>query len=324
MQSAENIHLRAVLTRVEAEMAAHRSRLMWLEAEVSSLKAQRDSVMEGSVGAGSVLAVQASKRGRPKRNIAFTSVLPFSDDLQPRSRRKKPTSSCKVEAETKGLSPNKESLKQGENGAKASTNPMYGFGTISIQEQDDVKISTCLDGSVFELNGSKLKLSTDIPTQSTLQNQAHQNPGIQISGVGPNPSLELKGSGKEENRKTAFSIPPQPAKETNVKGASAPQTQTWHSNVLSDDCRRSMLEIRSHSFYDDTNIVRHGGKVFPGWSFGNEVASEEHDDVMGSGKDEGEMEEDTSSAADEMNRPKSEDNDSTNPSTKSLPQINRW
>lgn len=329
IQSAENVHLRTALSRMEAEIAAHRSRLMWLEAEVSSLKAHRDSVMEGSVGAATVLSVQTSKRGRPKRAIASssTTVLPFSDDLQPKARRRKTTSSCKVEPETKGLNSNKESLKQEEDGMKP-TNQMLGIGTISIQAKDDVKISTYIDGSVSETNGSKLKLSTDIPSPSTLQNQAHLSPVIQISGSRRNCSLESKASGKEENRKTAFSIPPQSAKETNSKGASALQTQMWNSKTLSNDCRRNMLDIRrSHPFYDDTNTVRHGAKVFSGWSFVNEDASEEHDDLMGSGKDEGEMEEDTSSAADEMSQAKAEDNLGTEPSTmisKGLPRMNRW
>ncbi|RWR77909.1 pollen-specific leucine-rich repeat extensin-like protein 2 isoform X1 [Cinnamomum micranthum f. kanehirae] len=328
-QSAENVHLRTALSRMEAEIAAHRSRLMWLEAEVSSLKAHRDSVMEGSVGAATVLSVQTSKRGRPKRAIASssTAVLPFSDDLQPKARRRKTTLSCKVEPETKGLNSNKESLKQEEDGMKP-TNQMLGIGTISIQAKDDIKISTCIDGSVSETDGSKLKLSTDIPSQSTLQNLAHLSPVIQISGSRRNCSLESKASGKEENRKTAFSIPTQPAKETNSKGTSALQTQMWNSNTLSNDCRRNMLDIRrSHAFYDDTNIVRHGAKVFSGWSFVNEDASEEHEDLMGSGKDEGEMEEDTSSAADEMSQAKAEDNLGTGPSTmisKGLPQMNRW
>ncbi|XXG56781.1 hypothetical protein AAC387_Pa03g4110 [Persea americana] len=328
-QSAENVHLRTALSHMEAEIAAHRSRLMWLEAEVSSLKAHRDSVMVGSMGAATVLSVQTSKRGRPKRTIASSSptVLPFSDDLQPKARRRKTMLSCKVEPEPKGLNSNKESLKQEEHGLKPA-NQMLGIGTISIQAKDDIKISTCMDDSVSETNGSKLKLSTDIPSPSTLQNQTHLSPMIQISGSRRNSSLESKASGKEENRKTAFSIPPQPAKETNSKGASALQTQMWNSNTLSNACRRNMLDIRrSHAFYDDTNIVRHGTKVFSGWSFVNEDASEEHEDLMGSGKDEGEMEEDTSSAADEMSQAKAEDNLGTEPSTmisKGLPQMNRW
>ncbi|XP_058081361.1 uncharacterized protein LOC131229419 isoform X2 [Magnolia sinica] len=312
-QSAENVHLRTALCRVEAELATHRSKLLKLEAEVSSLKTQRDSAAEGSARAGAIPAVQTSKRGRPKRPIASVSSLPFTDDLQPKTRGRKPAS-CKVETEIKGLIPEKESLNKEEDRAKACQ-PVLGIGPASFQGETDGKISnTFVNGCPSELCGSKLKLSPDVQTIPTFQNQVHYSPRVQISPVSLTPAVEMKGQDdKEECRKTAFSIPSQ-----HIKGADAAGTSNgnhaWQSNILSED-------IRSHAFYDGANIIRQGGKLFSGWSFVNQDASEEPEDVVGSGKDDDEMEEDVSSAADEMSQAKAEGGFGMDPSAVTS---NRW
>ncbi|KAL5992994.1 hypothetical protein ACLOJK_013914 [Asimina triloba] len=80
-QLAENVYLGTAVGRVEVELFACRIRLAKLEAELSCLKAQRDSVTDGSAGAAAAVPPQTAKRpGRAKRPIASVSSLPSADD----------------------------------------------------------------------------------------------------------------------------------------------------------------------------------------------------------------------------------------------------
>ncbi|XP_077216701.1 uncharacterized protein LOC143851235 [Tasmannia lanceolata] len=298
-QSAQNVHMRAAICRLEFEIAAYQSRLIKLEGEVWSLKAQRELAVTGSTGVNAGLDVQTSTRGRRKRSIAPIKELP-PNVSKPKSRGRKPIS-CKIESPHKEVNSGKESTNKEEN-REATCHQMIGIVTTSIQEENCGKISNTWNGCSSELNGNQLKLSSNIQNP-TLQNQLHQNnSGIQILGANPRAISEIK-NGKEQNRKTAFSIPSQHIKGIDAKGTSASYTgmnnanHGWQSNILTEDCGRNMLNFRSHDFYDNSSIVRQEGKVLPEWSFFNQGASEEHD-VVGSRKDEEEMQEDASSATD--------------------------
>ncbi|KAL6012787.1 hypothetical protein ACLOJK_003276 [Asimina triloba] len=321
MQSAENVYLRTAIGRAEAELATCRNRLAKLEADVSCLKAQRDPAADGSAGAAAVIPAQTAKRGRPKRPIASVSSLPFTDDLQPKPRGRKPTSS-KAESEAKGLISEKENANK-EEGTSKACQTMLGIGQMSNQGEDDGKISTnCTNGCTSDLNGSEPKLSPDIQTIPTFPNKVHYCPRVKITPVSLTPAVGMKcQNGKEESWKPSSSIPSQCPKGPDAVGTGN-ENQGWHSNILTDD-------IRSHCFFDSTSIIKQEGKMFNGWSFVNQDALEDQDDMVGSGKDDDEIDDDDlSSAADEMSQAKTEGSlpidPSAVPSSNALPQVNRW
>ncbi|KAF8404793.1 hypothetical protein HHK36_009682 [Tetracentron sinense] len=339
-QSRENVQLWTMIGHLQSEVAAYGSRLMKLEAEVSS---QKPTVEESAgTGVGTTLAGQTSKRGRPKRPVASIDVLPSPDESQPRAHARRPAT-CKVQFDTKGLIFEKESLSKVEDKEKAS-HPTLGTGSsTNVQQENNEKISNLFanSSSNFELYGGNLKLPLDVHAPSMFHNQVHRdNPRIQISAVGLNPTSEMTGNGSDtEDQKTAFSILCQTGKGPNNKVASATYRGTtkngshrWPSRILSDDCGRDSLDVSSHGFYDNGSVIRQGGKVVPGWSFVNEENnSEENEDLeVRSGKDdEEEMEEDASSSgAEEIARAKVEgayDMDQfRRTSPKGLPQSNRW
>ncbi|XP_010245603.1 PREDICTED: uncharacterized protein LOC104589109 [Nelumbo nucifera] len=332
-QSMENVQLWTAISQLQSEMAAYGNRLMKLEAEVLSLKPTMEEIPVDPAN-NALAGQQTSKRGRPKKPIATVDGLHSPDKCQPRSRGRKPTQ-LKVQSKTKGINSEKgvNKVEDREKGCHAA---LVNENNATIQQENDGRIPKVFTSgsSNFELNGASVKLPVEVQATTTHQ----ESSGTQMGGAGFNPTSEIKGdNNKEEEKKTTFSINQQ-VKGSNIEGASTTYRATvdngnnrWPSNILPDDSERSILDMRSHSLYGCDSVIRQGGKVVPGWGFANEEnASEEHDDVVvGSGKeDEDEMEEDTSSGADEIGQAKADCAYGLDPtggtSDKVLPQLNRW
>ncbi|KAG9439418.1 hypothetical protein H6P81_019583 [Aristolochia fimbriata] len=307
-QSAENVYLRNAVSRMEAEMATYRGRLAKLEAEVACLKAQRDSTLEGSGGAG---IVQPPKRGRPKRPIASVNTLPSQEDSQPRPRGRKHLSS-KVEAQNL--------LDKQGNGTK-----------------DEKAVNQSANGFGSDVNNCKFTVSEDTQNQkfATYPNQELQTPVIQAGVACLGSSSGMEGGihqGESQNRKTAFStfstfstssqlpLKSSEARASPFNGSS----EGWQSNVMQADCSRNVLDMRTYSMYENNNIMAQRCKLYQGWSLVNDSASEEPDEVVGSENDEEEemVENANSPEPDGASQPNS---DTPLVSVKDFPhQLSRW
>ncbi|KAL5705918.1 hypothetical protein ACHQM5_024148 [Ranunculus cassubicifolius] len=119
-QSLENIQLWAAIGQLRADLAVYGSRVMKLEAEVSSLKSTTELPTGPCTGNFSDIAQvrQTVKRGRPRK------VAPTNDEYQPQSRVRKPTSKKSL-PET--IVPEAETSKtQQENNGKISNGVLSG------------------------------------------------------------------------------------------------------------------------------------------------------------------------------------------------------
>ncbi|KAK6237837.1 hypothetical protein QUC31_003306 [Theobroma cacao] len=297
-QSVENVQLWSVIGQLQSEIADYKSRLIKLEAEISSLKPSVDEPAAHVIRTG--LSGAASKRGRPKRSVASVDVSASPDESHPRARVRKPAAG-KVQPEARGLVFEKVALNKLEDRQKTAQS------TSSTQKGNGEIPFVMTNSSVnLEVNGSNLSMPA-------FNNQVHQeDTGIQICGIDAISSLQMKSSGdKVGDAKAALSILSQQPKE-NKEGASVThmggtndETLSWPASVHPEDQpRRSIYNTISQSFYDNGCVIRQAGKLIPGWSFVNEEdASDELEDaVVGSAKDENEEEvgDDVSSKAEEI------------------------
>lgn len=303
-QSAENVQLWNTINLLQSEIADYKSRLMKLEAEVSSLKPAVEEPTAQVIGFSS--AGQTSKRGRPKR--PSVNALTSPTESHPRARgRKNPPS--RVQSDCKSHFFERVILDKVEHKQKES----HSTATVEkerIQEMSD-SVTPHTNGN-GEINGNDLMLPA-------FQDEVHQDfTGVQMGGSGLNCSSELKSTiEKANNLKTDYSVLSQQAKGMNNNGASVIYMGAtvngslgWPSNITSEDCGRNLINIASEGFYNAGNIIRQEGKIMPGWGYANEEdASEELEDAaVGSAKDEKEEEmgDDASSEAEEIGRKQDE------------------
>lgn len=306
---------------MQSEIADYKSRLLRLEAEVSSFKPK---VEEPSArAAGTALAGQPSKRGRPRRSVALADAGASPDESHPRARGRKPATS-KVQSESKAHIFEKVVLNKVEDKEKAC------HSTATIEQGNGKNVSTNAvhaSGNV-EINGSNLMMPA-------FNNQAHP----QICGIGLAPSLEMKSiDDKATESKTANSILSEQATVMNTKSSSAAYMNAtvngnlgWPANITCEESGRNMLNIGSQGFYHNGSVIRQEGRLIPGWSFVNEEdASEDIEDaVLGSNKDENdEMEDDASSGAEDIARRKDDGaynaDVAVGTSPKGLPPLKNW
>ncbi|XP_021274776.1 uncharacterized protein LOC110409667 [Herrania umbratica] len=326
-QSVENVQLWSVIGQLQSEIADYKSRLIKLEAEISSLKPSVDEPAAQVIRTG--LSGAASKRGRPKRSVASVDVSASPDESHPRARARKPAAG-KVQPEARVLVFEKVALNKLEDRQKTVQS------ISSTQKDNGEKIPFVMTNSSvnLEVNGSNLPMPA-------FNNQVHQGGnGIQICGIDTNSSLQMKSSGdKVGESKAAVSILSQQPKENNKVasithlGGTNVETLSWPVSVHPEDQpRRSIHNTISQSFYDNGCVIRQAGKLIPSWSFVNEEdASDELEDaVVGSAKDENEEEvgDDVSSEAEEIAQTKDQVaykmDTAVGTSPKDLPQYDNW
>lgn len=276
-QSAENVQLWTIIGQLQSELADYKSRLMKLEAEISSQKpAVEEPVAQVN---GTPLTGQPAKRGRPRKSAVLADVLPTSNEPCPRARGRKPTATCKVQSsEARTLTFEKVILNKVEDKEKACHS-----SAITQPPENDERVS-----NIITKNCGHLEVIGNNMMRSTLNNQVHQeNPRIQILD-------------NADDSKTAFSIISEQAKSTNAKGSLATHTgttangsfQNWSSDITPESCGRNGFDMISQGFYENGSVIRQGEKRIPGWSFVNEDnASEQLEDaVVGSVKDDNDKE----------------------------------
>ncbi|XP_031275276.1 uncharacterized protein LOC116133723 isoform X2 [Pistacia vera] len=210
-QSAENVQLWTVIGQLQSEVADYKSRLMKLEAEVSSL---RPAVEEPTaLVTRTALSGQASKRGRPRKSTAAVDVLPTPDEHYPRARGRKPAALSKFQSsEPRTLVFEKVNLIKVEDRVKACHSP------ATTQQENDKKISNIITTSSdnVEVNGSHLMM----PAFNSQVQQ--ENPRIHISGIELNSSSKKENIGDNADDSGAdFSVLSQQPKGIHSKGSSA-------------------------------------------------------------------------------------------------------
>ncbi|XP_031283779.1 uncharacterized protein LOC116142497 [Pistacia vera] len=299
-QSAENVQLWTVIGQLQSEVADYKSRLMKLEAEVSSL---RPAVEEPTaLVTRTALSGQASKRGRPRKSTAAVDVLPTPDEHYPRARGRKPAALSKFQSsEPRTLVFEKVNLIKVEDRVKACHSP------ATTQQENDKKISNIITTSSdnVEVNGSHLMM----PAFNSQVQQ--ENPRIHISGIELNSSSKKENIGDNADDSGAdFSVLSQQPKGIHSKGSSATHIGTtangrfgWPT-INPESCGRNAFNTTSQSFYDNGSVIGQGGKHIPGWSFVDEASAPEQleEGAVGLAKNdnEEEMGEDASTGGEEI------------------------
>lgn len=274
---------------------------MKLEAEVSSLKPSVELSTGATAGTGSGVALvrQTSKRGRPKK-VAPTTVLPYADESQPQADAKRHAPN-KAHTETKGLNLLKES--------RDFDNELSGqsdVGKSKTRHETDGNHSNGMksNSNVPDINACNLKIPQATQVASTSHNQIRSDIPRSQSNLNLLSAVQCKDRSSTDQTAT-FSVSCEPLKGAEVDSTSAMYKGTidsgnhgWGSNNFQNN--------RPQTFYNSVHLIRQEGKVVPGWSFMNESATDEHEDVvMESGKDDNEEElEDASSGADVTTRAK--------------------
>ncbi|KDO78781.1 hypothetical protein CISIN_1g039139mg, partial [Citrus sinensis] len=202
-QSAENVQLWTIIGQLQSELADYKSRLMKLEAEISSRKpAVEEPVVQVH---GTPLTGQPAKRGRPRKSAVLVDVLPTLNESCPRARGRKPAATRKVQSsEARTLTFEKVLLNKVEDKEKACHSL-----AITQPPENDEKIS-----NIITKNCGNLEVIGNDMMKSTLNNQVHQeNPRIQILD-------------NADDSKTTFSIISEQDKSTNGEGSLVTHTGT--------------------------------------------------------------------------------------------------
>ncbi|KAH9712473.1 hypothetical protein KPL71_020065 [Citrus sinensis] len=276
-QSAENVQLWTIIGQLQSELADYKSRLMKLEAEISSRKpAVEEPVVQVH---GTPLTGQPAKRGRPRKSAVLVDVLPTLNESCPRARGRKPAATRKVQSsEARTLTFEKVLLNKVEDKEKACHSL-----AITQPPENDEKIS-----NIITKNCGNLEVIGNDMMTSTLNNQVHQeNPRIQILD-------------NADDSKTTFSIISEQDKSTNGEGSLVTHTgtnangsfQNWSSDITPESCGRNVFNMISQGFYENGSVIRQGERHIPGWSFVHEDnASEQLEDaVVGSVEDDNDKE----------------------------------
>ncbi|XP_039032031.1 uncharacterized protein LOC120166949 [Hibiscus syriacus] len=226
-QLMENVQLWRIIGQLQSEIADYEGRLIKLEAEVSSLKPSVDEPSVQVVRTG--LSGAESKRGRPKRSVAFASASASPDESHPQARGQKPAAN-KVRSEPRVLVYEKVVLNKVEKIAQSTSST----GKDNSEKIPFVTTNNSID---LECNASNLPiLASHI--------QAHQaSPGIQIFGM-TNSSLEMKEHGDKVDN--SISIASQQAKQNNgvsarhMGGINGDQTLTVPASFRTEEPRRNI------------------------------------------------------------------------------------
>ncbi|KAL5755180.1 hypothetical protein ACOSP7_023400 [Xanthoceras sorbifolium] len=305
-QSAENVQLWTVIGQLQTELAEVKSRLMKLEAEVSSLEPAVEEPIAQVTRAA--LSGKASMRGRPRRSAASVDVLVTPDEPYTRTcGRKRAATLCKAQpSQARTLIFEEVVLNKVDKKEKACHSP------ATNQQENDEKIPNIItdSNSNMEVHGSNLMMPG-------FNNQVHrENTRIPVSGIELNTSLKAKST-ETDDSKAAFSILSQHSKEKNTKGSSVTHTGTavngsfgWSSNSIPGNCGRNFFNMSYQHCYDNGSVISQGGKHIPGWSFVNEENASEplNDAVVTSAKDDNEQEmgDEASSGGEEISGTKDE------------------
>ncbi|CAL0331747.1 unnamed protein product [Lupinus luteus] len=301
----ENVQLRSMVDKLQAEVSDYKDRLVKLEEEVSYLKqdyknritkleqvSSLKQIVETPKAAEVIQTIpvgtgQPPKRGRGRhKRLASTEE---SHELRPQSRGRKPALNP---FQLDGKSPifEKVVLKRVEN------KDMPNHPTTRIAQQEN-------NGKI--LNGVS---NSAMSAYQGLVNQEYQ--GIKMSESG---AIFCCASGvkinferdKDKDMKMVYSQQSQPSKVLgNCTSASTKyigNTSNGNHCLASTDSERDVLDAANQSLFRNCSLVEQGEKISPGLNSANEedASVEMEDAIVGSSKDENEeeMRDDTSFSA---------------------------
>ncbi|KAK8498947.1 hypothetical protein V6N13_028969 [Hibiscus sabdariffa] len=285
-QSMENVQLWRIMGQLQSDIDDCKSRLIKLEAEVSSLKPSADEPSAQVIQTG--LSGVASKKGRPKRSVALANASASPDGSHPQARGRNHATD-KVQPEPRTLVYEKVVLNKVGKVAQSTSSTRKDNG-------EKIPFDTTYNSVDLEVNGSNLPMTA-------FHNQAQkESPGIQLCGMTTNLSLELKAAAdKVDDSKDAQQAKQNTGVSAMHMGGTNGETLTLPASFGTEEPRRN---IYNQSLCENGYVMRQEGKLIPGWSFVNEedVSDELDDAVMLSAKNEKEEEmgDDVSSGSEEI------------------------
>lgn len=263
---------------MQSEVTEYKNRVTRLEAELSSLRAAAEETAAQVNGA--VLSAPPSKRGRPKKSVASVEAVHSPEVSHHRARGGKPAARKSHQFDCKSHLFEKVILNKVEDKEKAC------HVATAVEQGNNASNVVTPSGGNMEIN----EINSTMPAfHYQFQREL---PGVQTCGNRSTSSSEMKGNNvKANNCRTTYPI--------------IPQNILWPYNITSET-EGNEPNISSNGLYNGGSVIRHGGKVIPGWSCVNEeYASEKLEDaVLESGKNENEqtMGDESSSGADKISQ----------------------
>lgn len=242
---------------MQSEVTDYKNRVTRLEAELSSLRAAAEETAAQVNGA--VLSAPPSKRGRPKKSVASVEAVHSPDVSHHRARGGKPAARKSHHFECKSHLFEKVILNKVEDKEKAC------HVATAVEQGNNASNVVTPSGGNMEINGIN-------STMPAFHYQFQQElPGVQTCGNRSTASSEMKGN----DVKATYPI--------------IPQNILWPYNITSET-EGNEPNIGSSGLYNGGSVIRHGGRVIPGWSCVNEdyVSEKLEDAVLESGKNENE------------------------------------
>ncbi|OIV94672.1 hypothetical protein TanjilG_25896 [Lupinus angustifolius] len=306
-QSVENVQLRSMVDKLQAEVSDYKDRLVKLEEEVSSLKqdyknqimkleqvSSLKQIVETPKAAEVIQTIPAGtgqppKRGRGRGRPKRLASMEESHEPSPQSRGRKPA-----------LNPFQLD----------SNSPIFEKVVLKRVENKDIPNHPTTRIAQQE-NSGKILNGVSNSAKSTYQGRINQEyQGIKMSGSG---AIICCASGvkinferdKDKDMKMVYSQQSQPSKVlgicTSVSTKYIGNTSNGNHGLTSIDSARDVLDAANQSLFHNGSLVEQREKISPGLNSANEEddSVEMEDAIVGSSKDENEegMIDDTSFSA---------------------------